>query len=315
LPPRVETLNLPHVARRPIIPVELTVDTFTLEEALRAGVSRRQLRGQSWRRVEHGIYRWSKLAESPLLELTAVIHRLPQAVFSGRTAAWLHGLDLPPTDPVEVTIPDSNASGRAGVKVQRASLVPSDVVRLKGLPATSGLRTALDLGRRAPLVDSVVALDMALHRGLASITELTSFVEANRGASGIATLRRAVSLAEPAAESPMESRLRLLLVRPGLRRPQAQVSLHDERGRFLGRPDLYYPGHRLGLEYDGGSHRDSLVEDNRRQNRLINAGYRLLRFTAADIFQTPDVVVAQVRMAISQGPDTHALRHDAQARR
>ena len=54
------------------------------------------------------------------------------------------------------------------------------------------------------------------------------------------------------------------------------------QGRFLARTDLYYPDHRLTLEYDGGTHRESLVEDNRRQNRLLRAGFRLLRFTASE---------------------------------
>jgi hypothetical protein len=49
-------------------------------------------------------------------------------------------------------------------------------------------------------------------------------------------LRRAIELAEPATQSPMETRLRLLLVMAGLPRPQAQVSIHDTYGRFLGRP-------------------------------------------------------------------------------
>jgi very-short-patch-repair endonuclease len=69
-------------------------------------------------------------------------------------------------------------------------------------------------------------------------------------------------------------------------------------GRFLGRPDLYYPAQRLGLEYDGGTHRAWLAEDNRHQNRLLAAGYRLLRFTAGDVLRTPDLVVAQVRAAL-----------------
>jgi hypothetical protein len=46
---------------------------------------------------------------------------------------------------------------------------------------------------------------------------------------------------------------------------------------------------------DGGIHRDHLAEDNRRQNRLISDGIRLLRFTAGDILRTPDVVLAQVK--------------------
>ena len=95
----------------------------------------------------------------------------------------------------------------------------------------------------------------------------------------------------------METRLRMLLVLARLPRPEAQVAIRDGN-RFLGRPDLYYRSHRLGLEYDGGIHKDKLVEDNRRQNLLLEAGVRLLRFTAADIYGTPDLVVAQVRRAL-----------------
>jgi very-short-patch-repair endonuclease len=77
------------------------------------------------------------------------------------------------------------------------------------------------------------------------------------------------------------------------------VPLHGADGRFLGRPDFLYPAQRLGLEYDGGTHRDSLAYDDRRQNRLLSAGYRLLRFTAADL-RRPDAVIAQVRAALAR---------------
>ena len=201
---------------------------------------------------------------------------------------------------MNVIVPNGHSSNRAGVYLRRATLAPIDVVRLRGLPVTSALRTAVDLGSQRVLVDAVIALDMALHKRIIDLTELRSFCEANRGAKRIAKLRRAVQLAEPATESPMETRLRLLLVTARLPRPQAQVTLKDRQGRPFGRPDLYYPEHRLCLEYDGATHRESLVADNRRQNRLLNAGYRLLRFTAADIFQEPESVIGQVRYALSQ---------------
>ena len=76
------------------------------------------------------------------------------------------------------------------------------------------------------------------------------------------------------------------------------MNLRDGAARFVGRVDLYYPEARLVLEYDGAHHGDRLVEDNRRQNALVNAGYRLLRFTAGDIYGRADVVVAQVRAAL-----------------
>jgi hypothetical protein len=35
---------------------------------------------------------------------------------------------------------------------------------------------------------------------------------------------------------------------------------------------------------------------------LINAGYRLLRFTATDVHQRPEALVAQVRTALGRHP-------------
>lgn len=93
----------------------------------------------------------------------------------------------------------------------------------------------------------------------------------------------------------------MLLVLGGLPRPKAQIPLHDEHGWFLGRADLYYPERRLVIEYDGAAHRDSLATDNRRQNRLVDAGYRVLRFTAWDVLGSPDSVLDLVRRAHIEG--------------
>jgi very-short-patch-repair endonuclease len=140
---------------------------------------------------------------------------------------------------------------------------------------------------------------MALHKRLLKSDDLRSWVCAHPRYPGIRRLRRTIDLAEPATESVMETRLRLILELAGLPRPRAQVSLHDKAGRFVGRPDFYYPLARLALEYDGAHHRENLAGDNRRQNRLVEAGYRLLRFTAADVFTAPDSIVALVRRALS----------------
>src|SRR5437660_2400669 len=283
------------MARPPNVPPALTKGPFTLREARLAGLSWDQLQGTSWRRIGRGLYMWSGLGESPLVTLAAVRRPLPIAVFSGRTAAWLHGLDLPPCDPVEVTIPAGcGVSARTGPAVRRLALHDGEVVTRREMRATSILRTVADVGSRPPLVDAVVAVDMALHRRLVALTDLRAYVAEHPRLRGITRLRRVLDLAEPASESAMETRLRLLLVLAGLPRPLAQVALNDERGHFLGRTDLYYPAQRLGLEYDGATHRDNLVQDNRRQNRLQDAGFRLLRFTAADINHRPDAVVALV---------------------
>ena len=288
------------MARAPVVPPELTQGPFTRAEALCAGLTPRQLQGSTWHQIGGGLYIWAGLPLTPALMLVALHRRLPpSSAFSGRTAAWLHGLDLPPCDPVEATIPDGcGVSARAGISIWRARLPSHEVVQRRGLPATSPLRTAFDLGARLPLMEAVVAIDMALHQRLVRRDRLEAYVAGHSRRKGVARLRRAVALADPRAESPMETRLRLLLVLARLPRPEVQVRLHDDRGRFVARTDLYYPDQRLCLEYDGATHRDSLVDDDRRQNRLLNAGFRLLRFTAADVLGSPDEVVAEVRAAL-----------------
>jgi hypothetical protein len=154
------------------------------------------------------------LKQSPLLVLTAVARRLPPgAAFSGRTAVWLHGLDPVPSNPIEITIPDVVGSHRrAGASVSRASLGSDDIVLRRGLPTTTGLRTVVDLGGRNQVTEAVVAADLFLHSGLVTVAELRAYITDHPKVRGIARLRRVVDLAEPMAESPMETRLRMLLV-------------------------------------------------------------------------------------------------------
>ena len=284
------------------VPNRLKGGPITVAEALAEGINWRQLQGNRWRRVGPGQYAWTGLRDSPLLRLTAVFRRLTHgAAFSGRTAGWLHGLDLSPCDPIEVTVAEGvGISARSGVAVRRAVLAAEEIVERQGFPATSALRTVCDLASALPLFDAVAAVDMALREKLVGLTDISSAVADQRGCKGVVRLRRAVALADGGAQSPMETRFRLTLVLAGLPRPEAQVSLLDERGNFVGRPDLYYRSQRLALEFDGAVHRDSLAEDNRRQNLLVNAGYRLLRFTATDVIRTPDAVVTQVRKALGQ---------------
>jgi very-short-patch-repair endonuclease len=275
---------------------------FTLDEALRSGLDRWHLEGTNWRRLGPGVYVWAGLAETPELKLEAAARRLPPtAVFSGLTAAWLHGLDVEPCEPIEVTVPPGiGVSARSGIAVRRAALAPQEVIRLRGRRATSILRTLSDVCIRSNVTEAVVVADMALRADLLRVADLRASCVTRYRRVGVANLRRVACLAEPAAESPLESRLRMALILGGLPRPQVQVRLHDSGGRFLGRPDLYYPDHLLGIEYDGATHRGSLVEDNRRQNRLLAAGVRLLRFTAADVLHDRGSVVNQVRSMLGR---------------
>jgi very-short-patch-repair endonuclease len=245
---------------------------FTLAEARALGLSAEGLRSKCWRRLGRGLYCWTKLAVEPWHLMAAWRHLLPpDFAFAGLSAAWLHHLDVDPCHPVEVVVPPGSwARSRAGLVVRHGSF---EKTTARGLPVTTIDRTFRDLRRRLPPVELLVLADQALRLRLG----------------------RFDALAEP-AESPMETRLRWTLLQAGLPRPKVQTELRDSDGRFLGQADLYYPQARLVIEYDGANHRERLVEDNRRQNSLINAGFRILRFTASD---RPEAITALVRRALA----------------
>lgn len=186
----------------------------------------------------------------------------------------------------------------------RSDLEPDEIVTVDDITVTSPTRTVADLGRRASLIEAVAIIEHALHRRLITRGHLARWISTHRGFKGVRQLQKALELSNSAAESPMETRLRLLLTSHGLPCPDVQANLFDATSVFLGRADLYYPSARLVIEYDGVTHRTRMAADNRRQNRLLEAGYRLLRFTAFDVIRTPAAVVGQVERALTRPRDS-----------
>lgn len=174
----------------------------------------------------------------------------PGAAIGGLSAAYLWGVDLLPATAVPVTLvvpPPLRLREHLGLAVWRSPLRQKEVTRFAGLPVTTGLRTAFDLGRRPPRPEAVVAVDALAHRRLAKPPMLTRLCADRAGWPGVPLLREVVSLAEPLTESPVETRLRLLLCDGGLPRPVAQHDVSDRLGRFVARIDLAYPQWRIGI--------------------------------------------------------------------
>jgi len=285
------------MGRTPRIPRQLTLRPFTLNEARAAGITLSALRGKSWQRLGSRLYRWTGRGEDTWGVINACRRLLPSsAVFVGRTAAWMHGLDVEATNPVQVAM-SGDCRSMTGVQVVQSD-AEGESVSIKGLRATRIERTLLDMCVLSSRVEALIALDMATAGRLIDKQTLLRYADATQGRPGAARLRRLASVAAP-AESPMETRLRWLLIQGGLPIPEVQSDLHDDGGEFVGRADLYYPSARLVIEFDGGNHRTRLVADDRRQNSIVDAGYRILRFTSADVYARPDAVVALVRGYLS----------------
>jgi G:T-mismatch repair DNA endonuclease (very short patch repair protein) len=111
---------------------------------------------------------------------------------------------------------------------------------------------------------------------------------------------RAAALADGLAQSPPETRLRLLLHRSGLPVPVAQHSIRSA-GRFVARVDFAWPDQRFAVEYDGAWHGDPdrLAEDRGRLNRLAAAGWRILFVTKGDM-RRPDRLLSGLAWALDR---------------
>jgi very-short-patch-repair endonuclease len=109
--------------------------------------------------------------------------------------------------------------------------------------------------------------------------------------------RSRLALADGRSESPLETRLRLLLHDAGIPPETLQFVVRDAVGYPLARIDLAWPSRLLDVEADGaGPHSDpeALFRDRERQNELIGLGWTVLRFTWADVIHRPAYVVACV---------------------
>lgn len=126
--------------------------------------------------------------------------------------------------------------------------------------------------------------------------DLAERADAARG-RGAALARAVVPLLEPPTESPMESRLRLILLDGGLPRPLANHDVFDAGGQWIAKPDLQYVTQRVAIEYEGEHH---LIDprqwndDIRRDEGLHNAGWRLVKVTKIDVLRRPHATVARI---------------------
>jgi len=205
------------------------------------------LRGKSWHRIGARLYRWKGASGETWALIDAFRRTLPaSAVFVGRTAAWVHRLDVQPANPVQVAVADLES--REGLEV-RQSDVGGETEEIRGVRVSTLKRTLLDLCAWLPAVEALVVLDMAIPR--TGTEQMRKYADSVNGRAGASRLRQLAQVAAP-AESPMETRLRWLLIKAGLPLPEVQVDLYDDAGQFVGRADLYYPAAHLVIEFDGG---------------------------------------------------------------
>jgi very-short-patch-repair endonuclease len=226
------------------------------------------------------------------------------AVVSHHTAATIWKIEIPlqaADPPVHLIVPPtSRARNRRDRRLHRGQLAPDDIQRWWSLPVTSPARTWRDLAAVLPSAALLAVTDQLLDV-LCAPADLARALAARPSGRGSDRARKILPLADPGVDSPMESVLRWVLHQAGLPAPVLQYPVRDRAGVQIGLADLAWPDSKVLVEFDGNVHRDRdvFVNDLRRQNRLIAAGWTVLRFTSADVLGQPEKVAAAVRAALS----------------
>src|SRR4051794_22018086 len=267
------------------------------------------LRGPRFRRLFPDVYVGADVEVDLALRARAA-HVLVEGrgVVGGYAAAELLDASCGLDDaPVDVVVPGGASRKRPGLVVHRGLLAPDEVTTVDGVAVTNALRTAYDLARAGPLAEAVVALDTLSHVHRFPPSAVLDLRRRRLGARGGTQLATAVPLADPRSQSPMESRIRLTIVFDGLPVPVLQHPV----GPFL--LDLAYPAIRLAIEYDGEAHRgqERALRDLARQAHLTDAGWTVLRFTAAQVMGRPRWVAARVRRELVEAARRRGVTLDA----
>lgn len=235
--------------------------------------------------MHRGIYQIGPVPIPYATEAAAVLACGADTRLSHLTAGRLHHIMEPARDYTcpEVTVPRRKRPKLEGVKIHRVrDLLPDEVTTVDGIPVTTPARTLLDLAEILPAREVEQAFAKALRMKLVTMAEMRAMVERHPKHRGAAPLRQIMDAeSEPAFTRSEAENILLEIVRSArLPAPTLNVRvLHYE-------VDFLWAASRVIAEVDGYAYHGgarSFVNDRQRDAELTAAGYRVLRFTWADL--------------------------------
>jgi very-short-patch-repair endonuclease len=165
------------------------------------------------------------------------------------------------------------------------------------MPVTPVARTLRDVAFMISARGTRRALSEADYRRLLDLSKAARAL--GRGRPGAAALRRELERFDPALGqtlSPLEDEFFELCERHGLPLPTLNSPVGDYK------VDALWPEQRLAVELDGGRTHGTpaaVVADRSRDLYLREAGYRVLRYSWAQVTKEPERVVAELRLHIT----------------
>jgi very-short-patch-repair endonuclease len=172
---------------------------------------------------------------------------------------------------------------------------------VKGIPVTSVTRTLIDLSASLPTRSLEKLLDEAIRRGMTDIDRLKGVLRRSIGTRrGKRVLSRLIKSRDSNGErtdSESEDQLIRLIRNGGL--PPLEVHYNVfHQDRWLGEVDFAYPQERIAIEVHGyrvHSLKRVWEKDQRRENELVRAGWKLLKATSLQLEQEPESFLEVLR--------------------
>jgi REase_MTES_1575 len=218
------------------------------------------------------------------------------ATMTGLSAAAVLGTKwLDAGEPAELR--RANRHTPPGIVGRSYDLDAREVCVRNGIRITTPERTAFDIGRSMSVDRSIPILDALSHATNFKVADVVSLAVARPGSRGIRWLHSALKLVDGGAESPQESRVRVLLVAAGLPTPETQIEFTDEFGMARIRVDMGWREWRVAVEYDGVQHWSDRYQrswDIDRIAMLEAMGWTVVRISA-EMLARPEVIIERVR--------------------
>ena len=293
---------------RPYDPAPRATEPFLVTADGSAELTRMQARHPALALTSRGVRLPRTDLADPLARwLAAQLPLRPESVLSHTTAAALHHLPLPrrwSADPAaHVTTPrEVPRPRRRDIVTHHAVLPHEDVVECGRFRVTTPERTYVDMAALLAFDELVALGDVVLRDHAADPEVLLGVAQRRNRYPGRRRAISAIAWLDPAAASPRESQLRVVLQRAGLPRPEVNGRVADEWGGFLAEGDLVYRKERVIAEYDGEVHAPvrQRAKDAARRAVLREHGWIVVEIVGPDMAY-PDRVIARVRTALREG--------------
>ena len=218
------------------------------------------------------------------------------ATLTGLSAASVLGTRWIDDDsPAELSRVDRHCP--PGIVAHSYQLDASDVCSVNGIRVTTPERTAFDIGRTLLPRRAVPVLDALANATNFKAADVLAIGDRRARVRGVRRMRATVRLVDGGAESPQESRLRLLLIEAGLPVPETQIEFFDARGVARIRVDMGWRRWRVAVEYDGVQHWANRYQrswDIDRIATLEAMGWVVVR-VSAELLSRPNVVIGRVK--------------------